>query len=88
MNGPEHQPDELGALKEVVNEFVKRLKVIENELDLLKEDKKELVAEFKEKLDMSTLNQALRAVRLRTKAKHKDTFDTFVEILEIDLGTE
>jgi len=84
MNGPDQQPDELGALKEVVDEFVRRLKVIESEQELLKESKKDLVDEFKEKLDMSTLNQALRSVKIRTKVKHKDTFDAFVDILEKD----
>ena len=82
MNGPDQQPDELGALKVVVGEFVRRLKAIEGELDLLKESKKDLVDEFKEKLDTTTLNQALRAVKIRKKAKYMDTFDAFVGILE------
>jgi len=81
MEGPEHQPDELGALKEVVGEFVNRLKVIEGEIDLLTEQKKDLVEEFKEKLDMKTLTAAMRTVKIKKKVKYKDTYDVFVEIV-------
>lgn len=82
MQGPKHQPNELGELKEVVGEFVRRLKVVEGEMDLLKESKKDLIEEFKDKLDMKTLNAAIRAVKIKKKVNHKDTFDAFVDILE------
>lgn len=82
MQGPDKQPDELNALKEVVGEFVRRLKTIEGEMDLLKESKKDLIDEFKDKLDTKTLNSAIRAVKIRKKVKYQDTFDTFVDILE------
>lgn len=82
MSEPENQPDELNALKEVVGEFVRRLKVVEGEMELLKESRKDLIDEFKDKLDMKTLNSALRAVKIRKKVKYQDTFDTFVDILE------
>ena len=82
MEGPVHQPDELNELKKVIGEFVRRLKNVEQEADLLKEQRKDLIEEFKEKLDMKTLNAALRAVKIRKKVQHKDTFDTFTDILE------
>ncbi len=40
------QPDELGALKKVVNDFMERYKNVQNEIDLLKEDEKNLIEEF------------------------------------------
>lgn len=82
MTSPERQPDELGELKSVVGEFVRRLRNVENELELLKEQRKELIEEFKEKLDMKTLNAAIRTVKIKKKVQYKDTFDTFVDILE------
>lgn len=82
MTSPERQPDELGELKSVVGEFVRRLRNVENELELLKEQRKELIEEFKEKLDMKTLNAAIRTVKIKKKVQYKDTFDTFVNILE------
>lgn len=78
----ERQPDELGALKEVVREFMKRLTNIENEIGLLNEDKKNLVEEFSDKLDVKTLKQAIRLVKIREKVDRKSTFDAFVDILE------
>lgn len=81
MEGPVNQPDELGALKKVVGEFVRRLKNVEAEMELLKDQKKDLVEEFKDKLDMKTLNAAIRSVKIRKKVEHKDTFDFFFDVL-------
>jgi len=82
MQGPEKQPSELGELKKTVGEFVRRLKNVENEMELLKEQRKDLIEEYKEQLDMKTLNAAIRAVKIKKKVAHKDTFDVFVDILE------
>ncbi len=75
------QPDELNALKLVVKEFVERLTVIKNEQETLKEDEKALIEEFKEKLDMKTLKAALRVLKIHSQIAHKDTFDSFMEVL-------
>lgn len=82
MAQADKQPDELGELKSVVGEFVRRLRNVENELDTLKEERKELIEEYKEKLDMKTLAAAIRTVKIKKKVQHKDTFDVFVDILE------
>ena len=76
------QPDELNALKGVVREFIDRLKTIDNEVDLLKEDRKQLIEDFSGKLDMKTLKAALRIVQIKQTVFHKDSFDTFMEILD------
>lgn len=75
------QPDELNALKQTVKEFISRLENIDNELELLKEDRKELLEEFKNKLDMKTLQAALRVVKIKQGVAHMDTFDAFMEVL-------
>jgi uncharacterized protein (UPF0335 family) len=77
----EHQPDEVNALKQVVKEFIDRLATIENEIETLKQDRKELVAEFEDRLDIKTLNAALRVVKIQQKVQHRDTFDIFVDAL-------
>jgi len=82
MQGPDKQPSELGELKKTVGEFVRRLKTVEGEMELLKEQRKDLIEEFKEHLDMKTLNAAIRTVKIKKKVDHKDTFDAFVDILE------
>jgi hypothetical protein len=82
MQGPTHQSDELNELKKTVGDFVRRLRNVEGEVELLKEQRKDLIEEFKEKLDMKTLAAAIRSVKIRKKVQHKDTFDVFVDILE------
>jgi len=76
------QPDESSELKAVVKEFMDRMQNLDNEIELLNEDKKALKEEFAEKLDVKTLNEALKVLKIKKAVKHKDTFDTFVEILE------
>lgn len=82
MSTPEKQPDELGELRKTVGEFVRRLKNVEGEMELLKEQRKDLIDEYKDHLDMKTLNAAIRAVKIKKKVQHKDTFDVFCDILE------
>lgn len=82
MQGPDRQPSELGELKKTVGDFVRRLKSVENEMELLKEQRKDLIEEYKEQLDMKTLNAAIRTVKIKKKVDHVDTFDVFVDILE------
>ena len=78
------QPDELNALKELVKEFMKRLANIDNEIDTLKEDRKNLFEEYKEKLDVKTLQTVLKVMKIESSIAHKDTYDTFYEALKDD----
>jgi hypothetical protein len=55
---------------------------VEAEIDLLKEDRKVLLEEFKEKLDVKTLNSALKITKIKSSSDRKHTLDTFLEILE------
>lgn len=75
------QPDELNALKALVQEFINRAASIDNELETLKEDRKALIDEFSDKLDMKTLQAALRVVKIQNAVQHRDTYDLFVEAL-------
>lgn len=77
----ENQPDELNALKEIVDEFMKRIGEIDSEIALLKDDRKDVIEEYSTRLDVKTLNKALQAIRIRQGVKHKHTFDMFTEIL-------
>jgi uncharacterized protein (UPF0335 family) len=80
----EQMPDEINDLKAVAKEFIDRMTVIENEISTLKEDLKQLVEEYKDRLDIKTLNAALRVIKIKNKVQHRDTFDTFIEILQVD----
>lgn len=78
----ERQPTEVHDLALLVEEFMNRYDNIENELDLLKEDQKTLVEEYTDRLDMKTLKQAIRTVKIKKKVKHQDTYDAFCDILD------
>lgn len=75
------QPDELNALKVVVKEFITRLENVDNEIELLKEDRKSLIEEYKGKLDIKTLTAALKVLKIQSQVAHKDTYDLFLEAL-------
>jgi|SRR5581483_6656358 len=77
----EMQPDELNALRELVKEFMTKAENIDNEIETLKQDKKELIEEYKEKLDMKTLQIALRIIKLQNAVQRRDAFDLFIEAL-------
>ena len=75
------QPDEVNALRQTVKEFISRMQNIENEIDLLKEDQKQLIEDYKDRLDVKTLKAALQVIKIQRGVQHKDTFDLFVEAL-------
>lgn len=81
LNVGEMMPDEVGAVKALVQEFMGRVTNIDNEIELLKGDRKELIEEYSEKLDVKTLNQALKIVRIQNEIVHRDAFDLFMEAL-------
>jgi len=81
-NLAELQPDEINSLRALVKEFVGKIETIDNEVELLKNDRKEIIEEYTEKLDMKTLQAALRVVKIQKSVAHKDTFDLFLEALD------
>ena len=81
---PDEMPENLAELKPIVNEFVDRMRTLENEEVTLREAKKELVDEYASKLDTKTLKLALRLVDLKKKVQHKHYFHLFLEILSDD----
>lgn len=80
-NTAEMQPDELNALRALVKEFMLKVETIDNEVETLKLDRKELIEEYKEKLDLKTLMAALKVLKIQQGVQHKDTYDLFIEAL-------
>ena len=78
----ELQPDELNALRELVKEFIGRVEVVDNEIDLLKEDRKSLIEDYSSKLDMKTLKAALAVIKIQRGVQHQDAYDLFIAALE------
>lgn len=51
--------------KDVVRELVGKITQIDNEIKLLQTDRKEVLDEYKDKLDLKAFKAALRIVKLR-----------------------
>lgn len=68
--------------QDTLRNYLKRREALENEIQILKDDLKQLNEEFKEKLDIKTLNQAFAVAKTMGKVAHKFTFDNFLSILE------
>ena len=75
------QPDEINSLRSLVKEFITKIEAVDNEIELLKGDRKEIIEEYTEKLDMKTLQAALRVVKIQQGVEHRDTYDLFLEAL-------
>jgi hypothetical protein len=76
------QPTEINALRALVKEFIGKIQTVDDEIELLKEDRKEIIIEYSEKLDYKTLQSALKVVKIQQSVEHKDTYDLFMEVLE------
>lgn len=77
----EMQPDEISALKKVAKEFITRMENIENEIALLRDDKKQLTDEYRSKLDTKTLKAVLQVLKIKNAVERKHTFDLLEEAL-------
>lgn len=77
----ELQPDELNALKALVKEFMTKIESIDGEVELLKQDRKEIIEEYSEKLDYKTLQLALKVLKIQNAVAHRDAYDLFIEVL-------
>ena len=66
---------------ETVRDLVERIKQIYNEIKLLQEDRKTVLDEFKDKLDIKAFKAALRIVKLR-KDVDETELDSIIDVLE------
>lgn len=71
--------------RELIHEYLKRLMVIENEMEVLKTDKKELNEQFKDRIDLKTLNQALKVHKIVESVQHKTAYEEILDLLEKEL---
>lgn len=76
------QPSELTDLKSVLKEFLDRASNIDNEISQLQEDRKALVEEYSDRIDMKTLKKALQVTKIEAGVIHRDTYDNMIEVLK------
>jgi uncharacterized protein (UPF0335 family) len=66
---------------ETVRELVEKISQIDNEIKLLQEDRKEVLEEYKDKLDLKAFKAAMRIVKLRENVDGTE-LDNILEVLE------
>jgi uncharacterized protein (UPF0335 family) len=66
-----------------VAEFIEQLTRIENEMQLLQEDRKTLIDDYKEKINMKALMAAIRIAKIRSKLG-ENVNDCDVYLNEVD----
>ena len=78
------------ATNEDVRTLFERYTRIENEMKLLQEDKKLLLAEFKEKVGPKAFQAALRAAKASAKLKpeERNEYDQVLSVVEKELCIE
>tara|TARA_Y100000310_G_C20442344_1_gene696709 strand:+ start:256 stop:507 length:252 start_codon:yes stop_codon:yes gene_type:complete len=69
---------------ELVGELVQRLMRVEHEIELLREDRKNLLGEYKDKLDIKVFQAALRIAKIKARlsSTSEDTLDSVLEVVE------
>ena len=70
-----------------ISDLFERYTRIENEIKLLQDDKKQLLTEFKDRIDPKAFQSALRSAKIKAKLKANEVedFDQILEILEKSL---
>tara|TARA_Y100000310_G_scaffold342229_1_gene444424 strand:- start:241 stop:471 length:231 start_codon:yes stop_codon:yes gene_type:complete len=64
-----------------VHNLLSKLEVIDNEIALLRTDRKELMEEYKEKLDLKTFRFALRILKIRKDASDDLALDDMLLVM-------
>ena len=67
--------------KEIVQELVEKTASIDSEIKLLQEDRKSLLEEYKDKLDIKAFKAALRIIKLRENVDSSE-LDNILGVLD------
>ena len=69
------------ASQDIIKELVEKLNTVDNEIKLLQEDRKELLEEYKEKLDLKAFKAALRIVNARENVDQNE-LETIIDVID------
>lgn len=64
-----------------VKELIEKITQIDNEIKLLQEDRKTVLEDYKEKLDLKAFKAAMRIVKVRESVDNSE-LDNYLDILE------
>jgi uncharacterized protein (UPF0335 family) len=66
---------------EAVKELINRINQIDNEIKLLQEDRKSVLEDYKDRLDIKAFKAAMRIVKLRESVDSSE-LDQIIDVLE------
>ena len=67
--------------KEIVQELIEKITTIDNEIKLLQEDRKTLLEDYKDKLDIKAFKAAVRIIKLRKNVDNGE-LDNILGVLD------
>jgi len=70
--------------EEVVCELINKIEAIENEMVLLRDDRKAVLEEYKEKLDMKAFRAAMQIHKIRRKTDNDYVVDEMLVVMNGD----
>ena len=65
----------------LVAELLEKLDTIDNEMTLLREDRKEVLDDYKEKLDLKVFRAAMRILKIRQKTDNDFAIDEMLDTM-------
>jgi len=72
--------------QKLVKELLGKLETIENEVTLLRDDRKTVIEEYKEKLDVKAFRAAMRILKIRQQADNDFVIDEMLDAMEGNNG--
>lgn len=74
--------------REAIQEYLRRMTEIDAQISALREDRKQLNEDYKEVIDLKTLNKVLRIQKIQDSVEDKDrpTFDDMLDLLTAELS--
>ena len=69
------------ASQDIIKELVEKLNTVDNEIKLLQEDRKELLEDYKEKLDLNAFRAAIRIVKARENVDQNE-LETILDVID------
>jgi uncharacterized protein (UPF0335 family) len=71
------------VIKQNIKEYIEKFTRIENELALLREEKKDLDSDYKDKLDLKAVKAAIRIAKIKEKLDIDDEkLDEVIKLVE------
>jgi len=70
------------ATNETVKNLLHEMLRIENEIGLLREERKDILIRFKDEIDIKSFKAALQVAKIKMKVDHQDEFEQILDVVD------